>query len=356
MATEYKLSYTASEIDEKLGKVDEHETSISQLSEEIVNLKQTTPSGESALTIAQVDALDGMFKKCAFTGDVTAEYTAFKQAFGIESGNGEEPDKPTTPTLTSISATYTGGEVTEGTALTDLTGITVTAHYSDGSTANVTGYTLSGTITEGNNTITVSYGSKTTTFTVTGVAESSGDEPTSLAGYQLETYNGTADDNWGNTGFSGTLNDNLGMNKGYYKRLLKSGTYYIRGLMKSVFLSSNVCCIDLTDNVDYMQSPTVSEDLALEFIRKFSYEGETDVFVHVDDDGVVTTHTGYPASDDTNTLGGFIVVSKFVVPEGKYGIIHTPVTRWLDGYVVIFTSDPSENITLTEIEEAEVFV
>lgn len=78
-------------------------------------------------------------------------------------------------TLTSISVTYTGGNVTVGTALTDLTGITVTGTYSDGSTANVTGYTLSGTIVEGSNTITVSYGGKTTTFTVTGVVESGGE-------------------------------------------------------------------------------------------------------------------------------------------------------------------------------------
>jgi hypothetical protein len=41
----------------------------------------------------------------------------------------------------------------------------------------VTGYTLSGTIAEGSNTITVSYEGKTTTFTVTGTAESGGDEP-----------------------------------------------------------------------------------------------------------------------------------------------------------------------------------
>ena len=74
-------------------------------------------------------------------------------------------------TLTSISATYTGGDVAVGTLLNDLTGITVTAHYSDGSTANVTGYTLSGEIVEGENTITVSYSGLTTTFTVTGVVE-----------------------------------------------------------------------------------------------------------------------------------------------------------------------------------------
>ena len=81
-------------------------------------------------------------------------------------------------TLTSISATYTGGDVAVGTDLTDLIGITVTGIYSDGSTSAITGYTLSGTIAEGSNTITVSYGGKTTTFTVTGVVESGGGEVT----------------------------------------------------------------------------------------------------------------------------------------------------------------------------------
>ena len=88
----------------------------------------------------------------------------------------DEPDEPEEPevTLSSISAVYTGGDVAVGTELSALTGITVTATYSDGSTANVTGYTLSGSIAEGSNTITVSYCGKTATFTVTGVAESGG--------------------------------------------------------------------------------------------------------------------------------------------------------------------------------------
>ena len=89
-----------------------------------------------------------------------------------------EPDEPDTPevTLTSISAVYSGGDVAVGTAVTDLTGIVVTAHYSNGTSETVTGYTLSGTIAEGSNTVTVSYGGKTATFTVTGVAESGGDD------------------------------------------------------------------------------------------------------------------------------------------------------------------------------------
>lgn len=75
-------------------------------------------------------------------------------------------------TLSSISATYNGGNVAVGTSVNSLTGITVTGTYSDGSTSGITGYTLSGEIVEGSNTITVSYGGKTTTFTVIGVAES----------------------------------------------------------------------------------------------------------------------------------------------------------------------------------------
>lgn len=143
----------------------------------LVDGKAISATGGSGLTTAQVNALDGMFKVCAFIkDDVSVEYTAFKTAFGIT-------DEPVTPevTLSSISATYSGGDVAIGTALTALTGITVTATYSDGSTAVVTGYTLSGTIAEGNNTITVSYGGKTTTITVTGVVEQGGGEETGVS-------------------------------------------------------------------------------------------------------------------------------------------------------------------------------
>lgn len=137
---------------------------LDSLSEEIATLQT------SGLTTAQINALDGMFKVCAFTkDDVSAEYTAFKTAFGITDSGGE-----TEVTLTSITATYDGGDVAVGTALSDLTGIVVTATYSDGSTATVTEYTLSGAIAEGSNTVTVTYQGKTATFTVTGVAESGG--------------------------------------------------------------------------------------------------------------------------------------------------------------------------------------
>lgn len=74
-------------------------------------------------------------------------------------------------TLVSISAIYSGGVVPVDTNLNSLTGLTVTANYSDGTTSNITNYTLSGNIVAGENIITVSYEGKTTTFIVIGNAD-----------------------------------------------------------------------------------------------------------------------------------------------------------------------------------------
>lgn len=72
--------------------------------------------------------------------------------------------------LVSISAVYTqSGTVYDDTSLDSLKNdLVVTALYSDASTEVVpsTSYTLSGTLTTGTSTVTVSYGGKTTTFTV----------------------------------------------------------------------------------------------------------------------------------------------------------------------------------------------
>lgn len=77
-------------------------------------------------------------------------------------------------TLSSISAVYTqSGTVYDTDTLDSLkSDLVVTAAYSDSTTETVPAadYTLSGTLTEGSSTITVSYGGKTTTFTVTVTA------------------------------------------------------------------------------------------------------------------------------------------------------------------------------------------
>lgn len=72
--------------------------------------------------------------------------------------------------IDSISAVYTqSGTVAPGDSLDSLkTDLVVTALYEDGTSAVVpaTDYTLSGTLVTGDSTITVTYHSKTTTFTV----------------------------------------------------------------------------------------------------------------------------------------------------------------------------------------------
>lgn len=77
--------------------------------------------------------------------------------------------------LVSISAVYTqSGTVYDTDSLDSLRAdLVVTATYADNTERTVTDYTLSGTLTVGTSTITVSYGGKTATFTVT-VTESSG--------------------------------------------------------------------------------------------------------------------------------------------------------------------------------------
>ena len=72
--------------------------------------------------------------------------------------------------LSYISAVFTQGSavIYEGDSLNVLKQyLVVTAHMSDSSTQTVTSYTLSGTLSVGTSTITVSYGGKMTTFTVT---------------------------------------------------------------------------------------------------------------------------------------------------------------------------------------------
>ena len=144
-------------------------------------------TGQNAtLSDAEKTLILALFRNAAYVSDNMGD--TLEQLETLWGGGGEEPenpdvpeipdepDEPVTPTvtLTGISAVYSGGSVPVGTAVSDLTGIVVTAHYSDGTNEAVTGYTLSGEIAAGENTVTVSYGGKTATFTVTGIAQSSG--------------------------------------------------------------------------------------------------------------------------------------------------------------------------------------
>lgn len=98
---------------------------------------------------------DGAVSIASVTGDIVITASA---------ANSEEE-----VTMTDLSVVYSGGDVAIGTAVTELEGITVTAHYSDGSTQTVEKYAMTGTIGEGSNTIVVNYNGFSAYFTVNGV-------------------------------------------------------------------------------------------------------------------------------------------------------------------------------------------
>ena len=105
----------------------------------------------------------------------------------------EEPEEPVEPTLTSVSAIYTQGEtiIYTDSSLDDLrTSLVVTANYSDGTSNNVTDYTLSGELTVGTSAITVSFGDKTAIFNVTVSSNSqTPEEPEEPVSYTNYIYN-----------------------------------------------------------------------------------------------------------------------------------------------------------------------
>lgn len=154
-ASEHGISTGATA--EQVAQIEQNTQAISSLTEEIEQSKQNGTG--TGLTVEQINLLDSVFDHIYYIDD---EGGAIADEL-IASLKASLP-----VTLLGISATYSGGNVTEGTNVNDLTGIVVTATYSDDSTEEVTGYTLSGIIVVGNNTITVTYKGLTTTFIVKG--------------------------------------------------------------------------------------------------------------------------------------------------------------------------------------------
>lgn len=209
--------YTKTEIDSMIANI-AVPTRLSQLAEDDSHMTVTkaqrdkidtfTGGAGTGLSTEAIDKLEEVGNCLAYTtADGGAKWT---ELISILRGSSSGGSGETEVTLSSISVTYTGGDVTVGTALTSLTGITVTGTYSDGTTNTVTGYTLSGEILEGENTITVSYGGKTTTFTVTGIVESGGGEATAelptdglLDFFDFRNVKPTIDTKQGLTSYSG---------------------------------------------------------------------------------------------------------------------------------------------------------
>ena len=130
-----------------------------QIDEAVANYIEEHPGSISGLSEAAKIALLQIAQKVAYIdGDGQDYYDALYDAF-------YPPAE-----LVSVTAVYTqSGTVYDTDTLDDLKpDLVVTALYSDSTSEVITsGYTLSGTLTAGTSTITVTYGGMTTTFTVT---------------------------------------------------------------------------------------------------------------------------------------------------------------------------------------------
>lgn len=171
---------------------------------------------------------------------------------------------PVPKALTGITVSYSGGNVPAGTTLDQLTGITATAIYSDGTAETVTDYTLSGTLTAGqSNTVTVTYQGKTATFLVTVEAESAevypayytlsadADEITIPSGIPEQTVTDLrwivypdkpAFDNCltGAGTFPKTFSDGLSLQSDFRHSLTSSGTYFVAMYFEPADLTAEV--------------------------------------------------------------------------------------------------------------------
>lgn len=361
--TEEEFALLMSQENLQTEKVDKISIEVSKLSEDIADIKQNGTGTGNGATTAQANSLWVIIQKSAFAQQLTdAEINAFKTAWGI--GGEVEPDIPDEPTepdnpevtLTSISATYTGGNVTVGTSVTDLTGITVTGTYSDGSTSTITGYTLSGEIVEGSNTITVSYSDKTTTFTVVGVAEEEPDEPVELRGYQFTEFANVYGDRdnyiqwkW-NVGISNRFT--------FTERLFPSGEYWIRYLMYSDSSGEGYAPLMYqTSDANWLttksETPTaITKDQF--WSCKLLGDDNSSTAMIVSADG----QHSFVANSSNDGTEMYVYLVKITVPEGYYGVLalgsgtsNNTKVAYVENWVTAFYEDPTNNITCTEVTE-----
>lgn len=140
---------------------------------QLLQVKEVNSQGVVLSTEAVTGAMDAdtgklllsLLQNALYAQDVSATLASLQQRL---EGTAAEV------TLTAIEAIYTGGAVYAGSDVATLLGVTVTAHYSDGSTQQVKNFSLSGVIGYGENIVTVHYEGCTDTVTVVGIARPNG--------------------------------------------------------------------------------------------------------------------------------------------------------------------------------------
>ena len=155
---------------EQIGDPDQLETDTKESLVAAINELNRRQRG-AGLSEEAIALLITILRHALYETNQTGNIDALETLLNAEPTDPDVPEDPVIPevTLTHITAVYTGGSVPVGTDIYSLEGLTVTAHYSDGSFATVTDYTMGGKITKaGNNTLSITYYGQYTTISVTG--------------------------------------------------------------------------------------------------------------------------------------------------------------------------------------------
>lgn len=149
-------------------------TETNSLKEELNDLKGQIVQGGNGVSKVMAQTLDAVIRAWAYESPSFAtsqEYADFKEAWGIDGSDTPvtPPEgEPTTPTLTGITVIWSATSAEVGTDPKTLI-TSVTAHYSDGSTEAVYGYSVTpSALVKGAQTVTVTYGGKIASKSITG--------------------------------------------------------------------------------------------------------------------------------------------------------------------------------------------
>lgn len=215
------------------------------------------PGGNSgqnaALTAAQISALDGMFRVCAYDSDkdVAGAYAAFQAAFGLAGPGEEEPDEPVVPDIPDVPGVT---QYTITNALTNVSTDNPVAAVTEGGAYMATltaddGYTLEG------GTVTVEMGGVDITATaysagVVNIASVTGNVVITAVAMEVSVDSGEVV-MLKNISFDGTSYLDTGV-------IPESVNYrYVLGIQlpnKDIVTNKNIGGISMRDHTDLAQS------------------------------------------------------------------------------------------------------
>lgn len=213
--------------------------------------------GTGNITTEMARALWDLLEVKGYVSDDVEEVRdRFKRLWAIDT------DTPVTPTLNSITVTWSATSAGVGTSTQSLIS-SVMANYSDGSSQTVTGYTVSpSTLAEGSQTVTVTYSGKTATKTITGTAS----QPTRTLQSISATYTGGAVDvgtpATSLTGITVTAHYNVAPLTETVTGWSISGTVAEGSNTFTISYSGKTTTINVTGNaVDIPEEPTASKNI-----------------------------------------------------------------------------------------------